>query len=120
MSIKYEEQIKQINDSKENIARAIALAVYDGDEKKAEKAENYFRNILVNETKTFIVDYDVLHTKYYMDLKAIINEISEVVGYDVSKFALSKFTINKQQVINKQIVDKNLFKEKSTNNLAGP
>lgn len=105
MSIKYEGQIKQINDSKEDIARAIALAVYDGDEKKAEKAEAYFRHVLVNETSAFIYDCDGLYNEYFLKVKDIINEISDKVGRDIYYEATNILINNKKQAVISTIDD---------------
>ena len=75
MSVKFLEQLKEIEDSKEDIARAIALSVCNGDEVVARENYGYFKYVLVNKTKPFIVEVKGFSSTYMKETEALIKKL---------------------------------------------
>ena len=74
-----------IDSSKENIARAIALAFANGDDNKA---SYYYEDFLksINDSRAFVFKkYENVYTSYGKKLEGILNKISDFLGEDVKE-----------------------------------
>lgn len=77
----YETEIKEIENSKDRVAWAIAMSVCNGNESKARECYPRFLEDLKN-TSVFFLKVSSFETRYTIERKAVIKELSKLVGYD--------------------------------------
>lgn len=77
----YESEILEIENNKAMITKAIALGIFDGDEKKAREQFPIFLEDIKN-TSVFFLKVNSFETGYTIERKAVIKELSDFVGHD--------------------------------------
>lgn len=77
-----EEVVQDIDNKKDEITRAIALAFADGDEKKANSFYNSFFNY-ISASKFFILRTLNLKSSYEKDIDLILDELESYLGYSI-------------------------------------
>ena len=77
----YESEILEIENNKEMIARAISMGIFDGDEKRAREHYPRFLEDIKN-TTVFFLKVNSFETRYTIERKKVVKELSDFVGYD--------------------------------------
>jgi len=119
MSIKYLDQIRAIDSKKADIARAIALAVAEGNDRKFNEYYDGFKDILENKTRSFFVEIKDFSSIYKTEVKAMLEELSKFVGKNIGEYIFKegKYVSFKDIKINSNIekseVEKLFDKNKS-------
>ena len=77
----YSMEIKEVENSKSKIAWAITMGIFNGDEQLAKK---YYPRFLqdINESTVFFLKVNSFQTRYTIERKKVIKELSDYLGYD--------------------------------------
>lgn len=84
----YDTYLKEIDNSKEKIAWAIAKGICNGNETEASQYYKGFRDVLLNGATSFFIDIKSFHSTYMREVVALLKELSDFVDYDVSRYVL--------------------------------
>lgn len=87
--IDYVKHINEINDKKQDIAKAISLAFSNGD---LDKARNYYKVFKdqIEDAKIFISEVRNFNNDYENEIFKLLDDVKEIVGYDLKRYVLAK------------------------------
>lgn len=86
MSSNYITQIQEIEERKDDMAKAIALGVSDGNIEKAKEYYKRFQKTIVNDTKYFFLEVNDFQTQYMLEVNSMVDKLNAVIGKDIRPY----------------------------------
>lgn len=90
---KYAAQIREIEERKDDMAKAIALGLSDGNLEKAKEYYEIFKKTIVNDTKYFFLEVSDFQTQYMVEVNSMVDKLNAVIGKDIRPYLFGNIAV---------------------------